>query len=487
MVLKRYEKIILVAVLILTFFINGFYGHYKYPIHGDEYAHLAQAKDIIYKGKIEMTNPYLKSGIGHIRLENGFHVLLAIFISIFNDHFIFLFNILKNFVFVLNTSLIFYFIYDNSKKFSLAIFSTIYFIFLKSSLDLLGNLFLLPLNIGLTLILLFFIFYNKYEETKKKKFFFWMIIIFILSGVIYPLGLIFIFIIIILIFVFRLAKLNKDYIILLILMIFLGLLVSAKLLWTGDIISTLKNILYNHIIFQKNWTPVQANYSPISYYGALSFLLSFVGLFSLFMNKVKENKALIVWFLFSLLNIFFFYFLNVNIFLPFQRIFYLYLVSLAILSGYGLYFILGILSHSIKKYKILILSVIVIIVFFIHFLYFFYNAKSFEAVPILDDSTYQALRFIEETYGTKINLMADSFIGLGVYPISENYVVSLLDSNLGSVNRDIQTNFFNGDCDVKKELIIKNKIQGVVTKTNISCPFLKLVYNKGINGYEVVN
>ena len=75
MVLKRYEKIILVAVLILTFFINGFYGHYKYPIHGDEYAHLAQAKDIIYKGKIEMTNPYLKSGIGHIRLENGFHVI----------------------------------------------------------------------------------------------------------------------------------------------------------------------------------------------------------------------------------------------------------------------------------------------------------------------------------------------------------------------------------------------------------------------------
>ena len=132
--MKKYEYAILSIILLSAFFINSFYNTNSFPIHPDEYTHIAQGVDIIEKGKIDFVNPYFSYPLFHPRLESGFHLLLAILIIIFKDNFIFWFNFLKNLIFVLNTFLIFFLAYRISKNFLIGIFSATFFLFLKSDI-----------------------------------------------------------------------------------------------------------------------------------------------------------------------------------------------------------------------------------------------------------------------------------------------------------------------------------------------------------------
>ena len=75
---------------------------------------------------------------------------------------------------------------------------------------------------------------------------------------------------------------------------------------------------------------------------------------------------------------------------------------------------------------------------------------------------------------------------MGVFPITNNYVISLFSSNVGAGKREDQVNFFISDCTTRKVIIESNSVKLIITPRKLECDFLKIVYNKGINVYEVV-
>ena len=104
---------------------------------------------------------------------------------------------------------------------------------------------------------------------------------------------------------------------------------------------------------------------------------------------------------------------------------------------------------------------------------------------ILDNTKYNALNYISENYGEKNVIIADDFVSFAVFPITRNYVVSILDSNLASGNRQKQVEFFKGDCNKKKEISKELNISLILTEKQIICDYVKIVYNQGINVYEI--
>ncbi len=490
MVLKRYEKLILVVVLLIAFFINGFYGNYKYPIHGDEYIHLAQAQDIILKGKIQQVNPYFNYKIIEFKPERGFHIFLELFIFIFRDNFLFYFNFLKNVVFLINTFLIFYLAYKLSNKFYIGIFSSLFYVLLKSSLDIQGNLFLLPLSLGVSFLLGFLILFIFYLEKGEMKYLYSSLFVLFLSIFVYPLTFLLIFytLIIYLLFNYKNEKIIAGFYSLIAVLI---LSVVIYFAFYSDNYIFLIGLFYSiehFITFSDTWTPIQRNVSPIFYFGIVGFALSLIGFITILYKRQRSNEILIIWFIFSLFEFLLFYYFNFTLFIPFARLFYFYLILLCIFAGYGLYFALAVISKlSIKKnIKISVIVILILLVFGIQFYNFYQNAKQFSPNVILNDEIYDALTFIHESYGEQNVVIADGLMSVAVFPITNNYVLSLFSSNLNAGKREEQIKFFAGDC-VKQVRIVKdNDVKLILTQRNLECDFLKPVYNKGIYVYEVV-
>ncbi len=101
------------------------------------------------------------------------------------------------------------------------------------------------------------------------------------------------------------------------------------------------------------------------------------------------------------------------------------------------------------------------------------NAKQ----QIIDENTYKTLQFIDENYKENI-IMADAFTSFAVYPITKNYVVGLLESNINYGNRDAQANFFKGSCKDKNNIIKNNSVNLIISKDSIDCDFLKEIHKE---------
>ena len=89
------------------------------------------------------------------------------------------------------------------------------------------------------------------------------------------------------------------------------------------------------------------------------------------------------------------------------------------------------------------------------------------------------INFIGENYGEKNVVMADALTSFAIYPLTGNYVVGLLESNVGSGNRKDQQEFFDSECERKQEILKKNNVTFVISTKGKKCNFLKQIYQKG--------
>ena len=76
------RTLLLILILLLAFFM-ALIPHigYAYPLHGDEWTHLAYSKAIQEKGAITFPNPFVADDISEVGSDNvwvGYHVLMAI-------------------------------------------------------------------------------------------------------------------------------------------------------------------------------------------------------------------------------------------------------------------------------------------------------------------------------------------------------------------------------------------------------------------------
>lgn len=138
------RKIVLIVLLALAFLLN-FLPHldYPYPLHVDEWVHFTYANHL-------SNNAPLYFGGDENGLEIGFHLLLASLNSL-GVPYLFMFRFFPAFFTVLICLALFIVVRKFFDEVS-ALFSVLFFAVLKSSVALLGSMFLVPLSLGLLLI-----------------------------------------------------------------------------------------------------------------------------------------------------------------------------------------------------------------------------------------------------------------------------------------------------------------------------------------------
>ena len=246
--------------------------------------------------------------------------------------------------------------------------------------------------------------------------------------------------------------------------------------------------LFDVFIFKYGWTGAfEFKYSIIKMYGLIAFLFALIG--SIYIYKKRLNKILLMWPLICLIPVIMYSTLKFTLFLPYQRAFFYLLIGLVPLSAIGLYYLLEYVYIFIKKYdKTLAIFTIILLtslVFISQFNnYYKIEDKRFLPLHFINEDDYNALKWVKENYGTKNLIMTNLLTAFGVYPISQNYVVAMPLSNLGGGDESSVIKFYSSDCQTKKEIILKKKINLVYSYDKINCDFLKKVYNKKVYIYE---
>lgn len=454
-------------------------SNYPFPIHADEWTHLAQVEAIM-KGNL-FKNPYSYNSIIHIDFEVGFHLFLALFFKITTLDPVLNYQFLPALFFMLNSILLFFFIKKLTKNYYIALLSIPFFLAIPSNINFLGNWFAIPLTFSVFSIYLFFICFTKFIDTYKKKYFVYTVLAYILS-LIYPMATVLITLITFfyLILEVKIYKKYKKYKFLFIfssIIILLGLFLFWKL---------------SFIIFHRDWTSFQYNYSLIFFYGFLPTLFAIFGIY--FSLKKKYNKILLIWPTICLLNLLLYRLIDFGFFIPYERTMYYYLLGLAPLAAIGLFNIIQLFYSKTKKIsfkykKILTLFFITILIltifFFVFKNYYTPQEKSLTISHLIEEQDYSALKFIEQTYGNGNIILADNLISIAIYPISQNYVIAIQDSNVGYGNPNIPSLFFKFVCEDKKEILNKYNVNFVLSRFKIECDFLDEVYNQGDYVYRV--
>ena len=493
--MKNYHKLLLIILIPFVFFLvykvhldYGYYyqdphepdfivqkenNYYQYPLHGDEWTHLAQTVYLMKNQKIPELNPYIKDSRPKLNLESGFHSFLAQFFTLTNTDPILNYQYLPaifTIIYLLGLILLILLLTNN---FYISFLSSLFFLSIKNNVNLMGIWFLVPLTFSIFLMYLFFYCFLH----KNKRLNYLSMLFYITSIFVYPLSTILITLILF-IYLFLEKKINRTYFLLLLAPIFIALFLFRN---------NLKH-LFNIFIFRYGWTGAfEFNYSIFMMYGLIAFLFAVIGI--IYVYRKRLNRILLIWPLICLVLVIMYSILNFTLFLPYQRAFFYLLIGLAPLSGIGLYYLLENVYDFIKKYDKSLALFIIILIFALIFInqfnnYYKIDDKRFLPLHFINEDDYLALKWVRENYGENNLIMSNLLTAFAVYPISQNYVVAMPLSNLRGGNEELVNKFYNSNCETKKEILEKNDINLVYDYDKINCGFLKEVYNKKVYVYE---
>lgn len=150
-------------------FLNVTNLNYPFPVHADEWTHLGQIIYIINSKTLGFVNPYSPSLTNNNELEVGFNLFLALFFIITTLNPVLSYQFLPAIFFMINATLLFFFVKKLTKNYYIALFSILFFLAIPSNINFLGNWFAVPLTFSIFSIYLFFICLIDFIETKKEK------------------------------------------------------------------------------------------------------------------------------------------------------------------------------------------------------------------------------------------------------------------------------------------------------------------------------
>ena len=491
---KYYKPAILVLSLAFVFFlVYSIHSNYQFPFHTDEWQHIAQAVSITEKGYGGI-HPYFKEEPIRRDYEVGFHLFLSeLFLTTGMDP-ILHFKFLPALFAVIAAFILFVFI-SRITNFMTGIFSILFFAGLKSNVNILGLWFFLPLTIAIPLLyLLFFVFSESLERRSIKLFY---SAIFILFAILFLHGLSAVFAapLLVLYTIIKFKKfralfkeIEKHYIIVG-LLIALFFSVGIILMWHGSFSATLDTIK-SLLVFESGWTNYEKIYNPLSLYAPISLILVFLGLVRSVQNPRK--RFFLIWAVFVSLIIAIFYAFKVSFLVPYQRALYYAYLALVPLSAFGLNFLIELLKKaspfkkktSSKKWLFAVSAIIVISVFTMHFSDYYEVEKDVNLYHHTENYEYDALKWLENNYGTHNVVLAMPGESTAIYPISKSYVWAIIPAQLGG-GIDVNKFFSEDNCDYRKDFLKQYPSDFVYSKKRIICDFLKEVYTKKVFIYEV--
>ncbi|MEK6951613.1 MAG: hypothetical protein AABX29_01225 [Nanoarchaeota archaeon] len=466
--------------------------NYPFPIHADEWTHLAKSVYFIENEKIGFVNPYLKGFPYFPNYEIGFDSFTSEFFLLTGLDPVLNYKYLAAIFMIINSLLLFIFVRKLTNGY-IGLLSVLIFGTLKSNINILGNWFFVPMSMSLFLMFLFLYFLISYFEDKNKKYLFALIFVYLTTLFIYPI------LAILLTLITGLFLITNFY--------------NNKIMW-GIVLGCLLILIISYKFFNlfipkfTHWTLTAAGYitfNVIRLYSPIFFILALIGLIVAFLRRY--NKILFILFI-PVLLILIEHFLGFTYLIPYTRIVYYFLLFLVPLSAIGLYFLLESAYRKLKGGAAGLIFVLVVVVVLVAFdLQNYYNidkqkgitnveSKNLVPLYLLEEQDYEAINYVNENFGKGGVILTDPLIAVGVYPISQNHIVTMINSNLGAWTYDtvegtwkedplIFFEFLHGECLQKEEIIKRLRVDFILSRYKLECSGIIEIYNKGIAIYDV--
>jgi len=419
---------------------------------------------------------------------------------------------------VLSSLVLFYVVYKKTNKnFYLAWLSMIFFVSIRSNVNLTGLWFFTPLTFAIPFIFLYTYFFTEGIEKQNAKQLLISLLIMVFLVPIHSISVLFAMPTFILYLIINYKQAFKQYKILIsfLLIPIIGILFYKYTLdipWPGLIAR-----LFDTLQFRYGWGVLEIHNSLTEVYHWTGYFLAAIGiLVSLLSHNHRKYTLYLLWpaTTFSLIVIY--KLTGISYLSPYQRNLYYFAISLPMLSAVGLYSLIRLFRINLRKiilnkketnlldnfatvtisfkikeefksiFEYFLSNIITFILFIIILLLSFtnyYNLPSQVALyHVIEQKHYDALKFIADF--PPATVMAAPFVSTAMYPITKKH------EPVGAVvfygNRQEVENFFlSEDCKTKKEILNRNNAKYIMSPVTIDCNF-NLIYTQPDNYiYEV--
>jgi len=468
-------------------YIEGVDVQYPFPLHADEWTHLAQAIDTIENRGVSFKNPYFSQDFNYTQtgfLEPGFHVFLAEFFVLSGVDRVFGYQYLPALFACISALMLFMLARKLSGSFAVGIFSMLFYASLRSNVNIMGLWFFIPFVLNITVIYLFY--YCLVSSLEDRK---WFVALFLVTLTGFSIHASFMLMTIAIAFIYvtvvkrDFITKNKKIALLLavpVVLFFLGVFALKNM----NLPETL-DYLIERITFREYNKIYNVHYSLIEFYGLAATILAFWGIIRSL--KERRNTILVIWAVLGLALWGLFAITDLNFVIRHQRQVYFTLIGLAPLSAIGLHHITSWIKEKAGKTiklegKVIPNTTALLLaaaVFYATFQgYYTIKEKDYVLYHFIGWEEYNALNFVKEKYGSDNTIITDSLLSTAVYPISGSKVLGIEASNLGQGNKWVFEHVAARDCNAKRYYMDRFNSTLLITKFKVDCLGVNLAYQK---------
>lgn len=458
MKLNKLQIAILVLALIFTaFLVYTPHFVYQYPSHADEWRHITEAR-MINEGEFTLDAT---------SIEVGFNFFLAGLYSI--TDIVQFYKFLPVFFALVAALVLFFTVYDLTKNYRIAIFSMIFFASIGSNANIGGVWYAIPLSFSIALIYLFFWLFSSGVEKEDIRKFVYSFVVFLILIFIHPVSATFMIPIIVIYSGIKYKFFLKNWKICLIWIIVpvIGLL-FYKFVYDGSFLEA--------IMFRRGWDNVEDMGLKLSWgYSLIAFLAALLGVIYAYKKKYSLN---LIWFIVTGFSLLIYIFMGFSLFAPHLRMFYYFVLSLPILSAFGMHYgaekIGGLVKGNFRKYAV---AVFFILIFILTFVSYYSVDPGVRVYRLIDEDDYNAMKFLEEYDDSDSIVIASAEISTTMYAISGHKTIGTIYFYGGREKND---KFFESDCSEQENMIEKEKAEYVLSKEPIECGWDVIYQEKDI-------
>lgn len=434
--MKKQALFILVLIFasLLVFFPH--YG-YDYPLHVDEWQHLAQSRHLSETGEFSFLNPYFENESTPFTYEQGFHVFLSSFLEGGGLDPVTSYKYLPVLFMLLGCLAMFYLTFELFRNYWVSLLSMLFYATLKSNVNIYGPWFLVPLTFAIPFISVFLVTFLKGVKGDVR---YLMVsgLIAVLLLLSHPISLTFLFPVLMIYFLF-----SKQ---------------PNKMFWS--FLFFLLTIIGVFLInFTYGWGIVEINYFIPSFLGIGMTVMAIVGLI---ISMRKKKYLLPAWTIIVLIMIYVFVIFGISFLAPYQRLLYYLLISFIPLAALGTY-------YTMKHVHVLIGAALILVILFTSLNNYGELPSNVDLYYLISDEEYKLAKLIPENS----LVVASSSLGTAINPVNRAKVYSIIHANLHDREGTENTEFFNDPCDSRIEF------DYVLTDDEIDCDGIKLVQEEG--------
>jgi hypothetical protein len=454
---------------------------FAFPIHADEWQHLAQITYALEHKSLVLTNPYDLEKHFRLNPQLGFHMFGASHFILTKWDTVLGYKYLAP-LFGFITSLFLYVFSSRLFNKWVGFLSIIFFASIKSDRGMLGSWYFIPFT--MSFFMLYFIGYL-YLENKKITYLFLPALLSV-----YPSTFFMFFFGVLVDYFYKLKKSLKIGTLVFFIIIFLFI----RYLPTSTHDSILPQIIKSiNFTFDYGNSRFVGLYF-IDFFGATHFFFLIIGIFIFF--RQKFNPALFGMFLFLLINLISYKLTDLSFFIHFIRAYYLFAILSTIISSLGIYYFSLLISSKLSRSLSIFFSLTVFLLVFYSCYVNYYDisqrASKFSGFRppsiayFVDENGYDALKYLGDNYPPHQIILTPPSLAYGTYSVAQNQCVSVPNANIGH-NKRLYKKILDKNCRALS-IVKRLKIKFFILNRETHCAWLHPLYsNDAYHVYEVVS